>query len=146
MQKGEVGNMKVHIAILYKYYLDLILEGKKTIEARFSKVKSPPFGKVSEGDKILLKETGGPIRGEAKVRRVEYFSNLTPQNILEIVSLYKNELMVKEDFLELKLKSRYLTLIFLEDIKKTKEYRIDKKDRRGWVVLSDNRQPQLFDF
>jgi uncharacterized protein YqgQ len=71
---------------------------------------------------------------------------LTPQNILEIVSLYKNELMVKEDFLESKLKSRYLTLIFLEDIKKTKEYRIDKKDRRGWVVLSDNRQPQLFDF
>lgn len=138
--------MNIHIAILYRYYLDLILEGEKTTEARFSKVKSVPFGKVLKGDKILLKETGGPIRGEAKVNDVKYHSNLTPHKILDIVNTYKDQLRIKDDFFNLKLESKYLTLIFLHDVKKVEPYYIKKKDRRGWVILNRKDQQKLFDF
>lgn len=139
--------MKIHLAILYKDYLDLILEGKKTIEARFSKVKCPPYGKVSIGDKILLKETGGLIRGEAIVVDVKYYSNLTPETIIKIINKYKDEVMIKDDFLNSKIGSKYLTLIFLSKVKKyTQEIPFIKKDRRAWIVLSDEQQPTLFDF
>lgn len=139
--------MKAHLAVLYKYYLDLILEGKKTIEARFLKIKCPPYEKVSKGDKIILKETGRPIRGEAIVKDVKYYNNLTPQKILEIVHIYQDELMIKDDYLNLKINSNYLTLIFLGNIKKVEmPLPIVKKDRRGWVVLSDDNQLSLFKF
>ncbi|MCL0058952.1 DUF4186 family protein [Dehalococcoidia bacterium] len=133
--------MKIHLAILYKDYLDLILEGKKTIEARFSKVKCPPYGRVSIGDKILLKETGGPIRGEATVSVVKYFDNLAPSRVVHIVNKYKEQLQIKDNFLNQKLDSNYLTLIFLKDVVEVSPYFINKRDRRGWIVYY-NHAPQ----
>lgn len=138
MQKREVELMKVHLAILYKDYLNLILEEKKTMEARFSKVKGIPFGKVNKGDKILLKETGGPVRGEAIVKDVKYFENLTQSKIIEIVNLYREELQIQDDFLQQKIDSKYLTLIFLENVIKVSPYHVNKKDRRGWVLWDSN--------
>ncbi len=136
--------MKTHLAILYKRYLDLILDGKKTIEARFSKVKSPPYGIVSKGDKILLKETGGPIKGEATAKEVKYYTDLTPEKIMKIIEEHKEGLMIKEDFLDTKINSKYLTLIFLSNVKKyIPEIPFVKKDRRAWVVLSHGQQTLL---
>ena len=88
VQERKVVVMKIHLAVLYKEYLDLILEGKKTIEARFSKVKAPPFRKVSKGDKILLKESGSPVRGEALVKDVKYFEGLTSERVQEIINSF----------------------------------------------------------
>ena len=120
------------------------MEGKKTIESRFSKVKCLPYGKISIGDKILLKETGGPIRGEAIVRKVAYYSNLTPEKISEIMAKYKEDLMIEEDFLNAKIESKYLTLIFLSNVKKyAREIPFVKKDRRAWVVLQQEQQPTI---
>ncbi len=136
--------MNNHIAILYRYYLELILKKEKTIEARFSNVKQPPFGKVFKGDRIFIKETGGPIRGEAEVNNVNYYSNLSHSKIFEIVNKYKDQLRIKDDFLNIKLESKYLTLIFLQNVKKVNPYNIKKKDRRAWVVLKNHER--IFDF
>lgn len=139
--------MRLHLAILYKDYLNLIMEGKKTIEARLSKVKCPPYESVSIGDKIFLKETGGPIKGEVIVRDVKYYSNLTPERLVEIINKYKKGLMINDNFLTAKIGSKYLTLIFLSEVKKyMKKIPFNKKDRRAWVLLSNEQQPILFDF
>ena len=66
MEKRE----KQHLAIFNPPFLDLILEGRKTIEGRFSKVRCAPFGVVQEGNVVLMKESGGLVKGSFVVVKV----------------------------------------------------------------------------
>ena len=62
-----------HIAVMVEPYLTRILEGKKTIESRFSRKKIAPHGKVHKGDVVFLKKSGGPIVGFFRVSEVLFF-------------------------------------------------------------------------
>ena len=44
--------MNHHLVIFKKAYLDLILQGKKTVECRLSQYKRPPFNAVASGDTL----------------------------------------------------------------------------------------------
>ena len=130
-------NKATHLAILVQPFLDLILNGKKTIETRFTKVKCSPFQKVKEGDIILLKQSGGQVIGEMIAGRVEYFSDLTPQKF-ENLKKYSSEICSEyEDlFWEKRKDARYITFIYVAGVKKyDKPYPFPKKDRRAWVLL-----------
>src|SRR5579859_5893259 len=59
-----------HLAIFVPPYLDLILEGRKTAELRFSRLRIAPYGQVAAGDVLLLKRSGGPIAGICLIERV----------------------------------------------------------------------------
>ncbi len=72
-----------HIAILRQPFFNMVLSGEKTIESRWSMNKVAPFGKVSVGDEILLKETGKDVTATAKVKAVKYYE-LTPEIVEEI--------------------------------------------------------------
>ena len=76
--------MKYHLAILTPGWIDLILDGKKTIESRFTKVRCAPFRKVHEGDVVYLKESGGLVKGMFRVAEVETFENLNRSGIQAI--------------------------------------------------------------
>lgn len=65
--------MKHHLAILSPGWIELILDGSKTIESRFTKVRCAPFGKVHEGDIVYLKESGGLVKGMFTVAKVETY-------------------------------------------------------------------------
>lgn len=65
-----------HLAIFTGPFLDLVLEGKKTIESRFSKVRCAPYGVATEGDIVLMKKAGGLVIGKFTVSRAETFNNL----------------------------------------------------------------------
>ena len=69
--------MKYHLAILTPGWIDLILDGSKTIESRFTKVRCAPFRKVHADDSVYLKESGGLVKGMFRVAQVETFENLT---------------------------------------------------------------------
>ena len=69
----HIKKRRVHLAIFQQPFLDRILEGKKTIESRFSKVKCSPYGVVDIGDLVLMKKTGGLVLGEFIVSKVESF-------------------------------------------------------------------------
>ena len=79
-----------HLAILKKPYLDMILDGRKQIESRFSKVRGPAFGRVFVGDRLFLKVSSGPVCATAKVAAVENFDGLTPQRMVEIREKYNS--------------------------------------------------------
>jgi hypothetical protein len=125
-----------HLAVLHRSPLDSILSGEKTIESRFTKVKCLPFARVSKGDRLLLKQASGPVRGEATVGNVLCFENLSPNDVVELFAKYPG-IRAGNDFVEMKRSSKYATLIFLKDVKSVKPYRVEKKDRRPWVVLTD---------
>jgi len=59
----RVSTRGIHLAVLVEPYLSLILDGKKTIESRFSINRHAPFEQVQRGDVLILKRSSGPIEG-----------------------------------------------------------------------------------
>lgn len=126
-----------HIAILsHKSVLDKILSGQKTIESRFSRLKSLPFGQINKGDILYFKLSGGPVLGKALVSRVEEYDSLTPARVNEIARLYQKELALSEDFLVRKLESKFASLIFLEQVEECEPWHYKQQGRAGWIVLA----------
>jgi ASC-1-like (ASCH) protein len=133
LQKNRIA---LHLAILHEPYLELILEGKKTIETRFSIHRQAPFEQITKNDVILLKETSGPVVGFCRVSDAWFY--VLNQNSWDIIkNEFFKEILVKDQrFWEDKKNSSYASLIRIRDVHRLK-YPLDfpKRDRRGWVVL-----------
>lgn len=128
--------MTSHIAIMsHKSLLDKILAGQKTIESRFSRVKSAPFGQIAAGDQVYFKLSGGPVLGYARVARVEEYDNLTPHQIEDLARKYRQELALSEDFLARKMESKFASLLFLIDVAPSEPWTYKQDGRSGWIVL-----------
>lgn len=129
--------MNYHLVILKKPYLDSILAGQKTIESRFTRTKRPPFGQVASGDMLFLKESCGPVVATATAEAVKYLENLCPMRINKIRQQYNDKILADNQYWLDKAGCRFGILIWLQNVQPTSPVRIDKKDLRGWVVLSE---------
>ena len=101
--------MKKHLADFRQFFLDLILAGKKTIESRFSQKKIAPYGQISKGDLIKMKEI-----------KIKYGKEM----VADAGSLFWKK----------RSKAKFATLIFIEKVERCK-IPFSKKDRRSWIVL-----------
>lgn len=130
--------MAKHLAIFQDWAIHDILTGKKQVEGRFSKFKIAPFGKVSSGDRVLMKPPGKPVLGEFVVDRVFHFDHPTVEEIEEIKEKYKEELVLPSHFWSKKDEINYVTLMYIGRRQKflTTPAQVTKKDLRGWVVLT----------
>ncbi len=129
--------MKKHLAIFKGTGGELILDGKKSVESRFSKRKDPPFVQVAVGDLVYIKPTGKDIIGQFRVKKVIFYDGLNPVDIKEIQLKYGKEVAVEDEYWDKRTGSKYGTLIFIGDSSRfiTSPVKIPKKDLRGWVVL-----------
>ena len=127
---------KLHLAILKKPYLEAILTGTKTIESRFMKTNRQPFGSVSPGDMLIFKQSSGPVRATAIAAEVQYYENLTPQQMAQIKAKHNADICGNDEYWEQKACCKYGVLIRLAQVKPTELIRIQKKDWRAWVVLT----------
>ncbi len=132
------GSVRVHIAIMIEPYLEYILEGSKTIETRFSKVKCSPYKKVQEGDYILFKRSGGKVVAVSKVSSVSYYEiNETGIDFIK-EKFGKAICPANKSFWKERSKARYATLISIDKPETLKPFEVKKRDRRGWVTLEHN--------
>ena len=134
--------MKYHLAILTPGWIDLILDGSKTIESRFTKVRCAPFRKVHEGDSVYLKESGGLVKGMFHVAEVETFENLNRSGIYQAINmsgadrLFFIRLLRNFSTPEKWLTAKHATLIHVSDpIAFDDPFPFPKRDPRAWVVL-----------
>ncbi|MEK6889043.1 MAG: ASCH domain-containing protein [Nanoarchaeota archaeon] len=131
-----------HIAILSKQskLLDKILSGKKTIESRWSKHKIAPFGRISAGDTIYLRETGSPVVGKARAGRVEFYQDLTDERIEKLLKQYGTQLGVGIEYAK-QLRGRlYCTLIHLTNIERITPFKVNKAGyaiASGWMIVKN---------
>jgi ASC-1-like (ASCH) protein len=132
-----------HLAILNQPYLDRILEGKKTIESRFTLNRVAPYKIVQPGDILFLKESAGNIKGIITVKDVNYFGDLLPGQAESLILLNQAALTVDDSFVRRKANSRYATLIHIGDIITVEPLAVAKRDRRAWVVLNERKERQL---
>lgn len=127
-----------HLVILKKCYLDMILEGRKRIELRLYKTKHPAFGRVFVGDKLFLKISSGPVCVIATVEKVKSFEDLTPGKILDLKRRFNHDIGGGDGLWQSKMDCKYCLLVWLKDVKTIEPVRIQKKDWRAWVVLTEN--------
>ncbi|MDX2146482.1 MAG: ASCH domain-containing protein [Planctomycetota bacterium] len=109
----------VHVAIVHRGYLEAILAGRKRVEARLSQSRCAPFGRVTAGDVVFFKETGGTIRARAIVDRVESYASGCPGEIVRRALLHAAEIAAPRAFWERKHAARYATLVWLRDVRET---------------------------
>lgn len=134
----------LHLAILVKPYLQMLLDGLKTIESRFSINRRAPYGCVHAGDVVLLKRSGGPIVGIGHVTTTWYY-RLKPGSLQHIQDEFANELCVDDpSFWSERARASFATLLRLQHVRRIEPIEYVKKDQRGWVVLQPRRdQPPL---
>ena len=128
-----------HLVILKKKYLDLILAGEKTIECRLIRSKQAPFGVVSRGDKLFFKVSSGSVCAQGRVRKVMQFDDLDRERIGRIKAGYNDRIMGADDYWADRGDCRYCVLVWIEQVEVIEPRRIDKKDWRAWVVLSEEK-------
>lgn len=130
----EIERNGVHLGIFTNPYLDLMLQGKKTIESRFSKNKIAPYQKIAPKDTVFIKESGGPIVGFFTVKEVLFF-DLKQIDIRDIKEKYNERILATEDFWRQKESSNYATLLKIENLTSIKPFKIDKKGMQTWIKL-----------
>jgi hypothetical protein len=126
-----------HLVILKKPYLDAILSGRKLIESRFSMTRRYAFGRVLPGDRLFLKVSSGPVCATATVVGVKNFKNLTPKRMTDIKAQYNHDIIGSDTYWQSKADSKFGFLVWLKDVKLIEPVRINKKDWRAWVVLTE---------
>jgi ASC-1-like (ASCH) protein len=126
-----------HLVILKKPYLDAILAGRKQIESRFARTRRVYFGQVLRGDRLFLKESSGTVCGLATVAAVKKFDNLTSKQVTSLKHQYNRLVIGSEEYWQSKLGCRFGLLVWLKDVKPIEPVRINKKDWRAWVVLTE---------
>lgn len=140
--------MQHHLAIFTQPWLDLILDGKKTIDSRFTKVRCAPYGKIKAGDLVYLKESSGSVKGQFTVAKVEVFADLTSETLYEIDARYRREIFAdlpSQSFWEKWLVSKYATLIHTKNITAyQKPFRYPRKGRAAWMLLDGPIRQTIF--
>ena len=122
-----------HVAIMKKSWglLNKILLGEKVIESRWYKTKHSPWGNIHKGDVVYFKNSGEPITISARVQEVLQFDNLTPIIVNELLLKYGELDGIVNDevskYYSLFKDKKYCLLVFLQDVKKTTPFEIDKK-------------------
>jgi ASC-1-like (ASCH) protein len=144
LRKLSSKSFTLHLAIFQEPYLSYIMEGRKKIETRFARRPCPPFNRVSIGDVVLLKESGGEIVGVCEVEEV-WFYKLDP-NALKFIKQNFGELICPADgsFWREREDKSVATLMKVKNVMPITGVQIKKRDRRGWVTFNEEPQELLF--
>ena len=125
-----------HLVILKKPYLDAIIAGRKTIEFRPTMTRRAPFGQISTGDKLFLKQSSGPVVATAEVSKFKAFENLTASKIDGIKRRYNQYILGSEEYWHSRAGCRFALLVWLKNVRNIEPVKINKRDYRAWVVLT----------
>ncbi|MFH1036495.1 MAG: hypothetical protein V1756_00290 [Patescibacteria group bacterium] len=135
-----------HLAIMRKSWglTDKILSGQKKIESRWYSAKRQPWDNIKEGETIYFKDSGGPVRIKAGVKKVMQFTDLTPKRVKEILDEYGDDDGIEKEkipeFFERFKNKKYGILIFLKNPREIKPFEIDKTGfgvMSAWISIDD---------
>ncbi|OGD08895.1 hypothetical protein A2397_01375 [Candidatus Amesbacteria bacterium RIFOXYB1_FULL_44_23] len=119
-----------HVAIMKKSWglLPKILSGKKTIESRWYKNRSAPWGKIMAGDTVYFKNSGEKVTVKAEVTKVLQFENLNQKKIKSVLLEYGERDGIDDISLyyDLFKDKKYCLLIFLCNAQEIEPLEISK--------------------
>ena len=134
-----------HVAIMNKKLglIDKILLGNKTIESRWLKNKSAPYGKIKAGDIVYFKNSGDLVIAKATVKKVIQYDNIDQITVKKIISKYGGVggiCIQNQDFLLWTESKKYCVLIWLENPQSITSFKIDKTGfgiGSAWITVKN---------
>ncbi len=135
-----------HVAIMRKSWglLPKILDGRKTIESRWSVTKCKPWDAVKPGETVYFKNSGEPVSVRAEVEKVVQFADLTSKRVRELLDrYYKDDGLEEADvpaFFERFRDKQYGMFIFLKSPREIEPFEIDKTGfgmMSAWITVDD---------
>jgi hypothetical protein len=136
LQEAEAS---LHLAVLTEPFLGWLLDGSKTIESRFSRIRCAPYGCLAEGDVVAVKKPGGPVTGAFQAGAVLSYQ-LIPSRVTEIRERFAAQIRACDDeFWRQRADCAYATLVQVRHAGMLPGLAFPKKDRRGWVQLTQAR-------
>lgn len=136
LERMRAGTACLHLAILTEPYYSWLLDGTKTIESRFSRIRCAPYETLAEGDVIAVKKTGGMVTGAFQAGHVRSYQ-LTPQRVAQLRDKYADQIRATDDeFWQRRIDCAYATLVDVTYVEPLPGLAFPKKDRRGWVQLT----------
>lgn len=128
---------RLHAAIIDTRLTSGLLEGRKRVETRFGRHRRPPYGRISRGDEIYFKVSGGSIIGRALALRIQQFDDLTPGAIRTIRAKYGHLILATPDYWRAHRDCRFGVLIWLGAFSaRAGPQEIPRQYGAGWVALS----------
>ena len=125
----------IHLAIFVEPYLTYFLDGRKTVESRFSVHRCAPYRCIEKGDVVLLKRSGGPVVGICQVSHA-WFYRLDPKTWSNIKAEFTEALCAQDpQFWIERQRASFATLMQVEHLRSIDPIKWPKEDQRGWVVL-----------
>lgn len=125
---------KIHLALMVEPYLSLILNGRKTIESRFSRNKIKPYNSISKGDIVVLKRSGGGLVAVFEAGDVWFKQIGSDKDLCEIKSEYGAGLCLDDQFWERKRDANYVTLINISHLQILSPIEIKRANRQSWIT------------
>ena len=130
-QKWARGDGKWHIAVMTEPCLSLLLEGKKTLESRLSRRRASPWGRVTPGDIVLVKRSGGPFVGIFQIETVTYC--ILENGVESLRRNWNDRICAPEAFWRAKADCRYATLMGATNALRLPPFRVPFRNRQGWI-------------
>jgi len=135
LKASSLFSFRVHLAIFVEPFLSFILEGRKTVESRFSAVKCAPYDRVSPGDLMLLKRAAGPVVGLCHITSASFYE-LDKDSLREIRDRFANAICADDRFWKERSACSYATLMTLNNPIEIPHFHVAKRDRRGWAIIN----------
>lgn len=133
-----------HIVIIRPTYLDRIIDGRKQIECRISKLRKPPFETVATGDLLWFKLPSRAICAFAVAGSCHFHRLDDPTALRKFVRKYERRICAEPEYLEDATRwARYVSLIEIQSIVRIKPMPVRKSDQRAWVVLDQMPYPDM---
>ena len=126
--------VEVHMAVMVEPYLSRVLDGSKTMESRFSRKKIAPWRRVSPGDVVVLKKSGGSFAAVFEATDATYVE-LSPDSMAQIRQAYGQALCVDDAFWQAKAECSFATLISIGHLFVFPPFSLSFQNRRSWVDL-----------
>jgi hypothetical protein len=133
--------MATHLAILLKPYVEMILDGRKTMESRLTRTPLPPYRMIEPGDRIFIKISSGPIAATALADKVRFYNDMTPRDVQTLRKRHDQDICGNDEYWAMKRDSRYATLVRLRDVQATSEGPRVHSTGRAWFVVDERTWP-----
>ncbi len=137
----------MHVAIVQGVYVDLIEQGKKSIESRLSIHRAIPFGRVQRGDLLLIKQHSGAYRVCVTAGEVWSFELLTRAGLKHLRERFGARIAADSAYWQYKRRARFATLVeLLDPCVISQGPALGGRARSGWVTLGSASRPDIARF
>lgn len=105
----------LHLAVIHPTYARLILEGRKTIESRLSRVRCIPYSHVAPSERIYFLARRADLIVTAIADQVVSLADLTPRDVSRLRRDFGGPIAADDAYWREKRDARYATFIWLRD-------------------------------